>query len=109
MELCNVYFPLELVAKYFSSLKCSKTEGADRISSHILKRIGNCFLIQPIAMLFEMLMMYCYVPFDWKLSIITPIPKSGPSSNPANNRPISITCILYRLMELTTNVQMTAL
>ena len=40
------------------------------------------------------------IPDDWKESMIAPIPKSATkSSDPGNFRPISLTCILSKLLE----------
>ena len=40
------------------------------------------------------------VPFDWKSSFIVPIPKSSPPSNsPSNYRPISLLCLISKLLE----------
>ena len=39
------------------------------------------------------------VPFDWKFALVNPVHKKGPRSDPANYRPISLTCISYKLLE----------
>ena len=36
---------------------------------------------------------------EWKTARVTPIPKSGDSSNPSNYRPISLLSILSKLLE----------
>jgi hypothetical protein len=38
-------------------------------------------------------------PSDWKHAIVCPIYKKGPRHLPSNYRPISLTCILCKLME----------
>ena len=40
------------------------------------------------------------VPTKWKMAIITPIYKKGAKSNPQNYRPISLTSVVCRLLEL---------
>ena len=39
------------------------------------------------------------VPNEWKLSIITPIFKKGSPSDPANYRPVALTCVCCKLLE----------
>ena len=39
------------------------------------------------------------VPFDWKFALVNPVNKKGPRSDPANYRPLSLTCISYKLLE----------
>ena len=40
-----------------------------------------------------------FVPSIWKLSHVKPILKSGDPSRPRNYRPISLTCVLCKMME----------
>jgi hypothetical protein len=38
-------------------------------------------------------------PIDWKRAYVCPIFKKGACHEPANNRPVSLTCILCKLMK----------
>ena len=40
-----------------------------------------------------------YLPQDWKSATISPIYKGGVKHNPANYRPISLTCICCKVLE----------
>jgi hypothetical protein len=39
------------------------------------------------------------VPSDWQLANVTAVFKKGDKTNPANYRPVSLTCILCKTME----------
>ena len=39
------------------------------------------------------------MPTNWKMSVITPVHKSGPTANPLNYRPIALTCVLCKQLE----------
>ena len=39
------------------------------------------------------------IPLDWKFTLVNPVHKKGPCSDPGNNRPISLTCISCKLLE----------
>ena len=103
--LGSMTFPCAMVSMYLRKLNNSKTIGPDGLSSFAIKNIGEC-LVTPLSSLFEFLFMNSHVPADWKKAVITPLYKKGPSSNPANYRPISITCVLCRLTERIINHQM---
>ena len=49
------------------------------------------FNLQPISIV--------YVPPDWKMTVITPVYKTGTSSDCCNYRPISVTCVISKLFE----------
>ena len=57
-------------------------------------------IAQSVTKLFNLSIRVGRIPVDWKESMIAPIPKSATkSSDPGNFRPISLTCILSKLLE----------
>ena len=49
--------------------------------------------------MFGLILQHGSLPDCWKLANVTPIFKKGPSSNPDNYRPISLTCIICKVFE----------
>ena len=80
----------EEVFELISSLCVSKFTGADGISAQMLKRI-NCSITPSVTSL--------TFPDNWKFASIVPIPKSGDPINSSNYCPISILCLLSKLLE----------
>ena len=56
-------------------------------------------LAYPLSLIFNSFMSTGSVPEAWKSAIVTPVYKSGLSSDPCNYRPISLTSIFCKLME----------
>ena len=52
-----------------------------------------------LASLFNLSLQASLVPSQWKVACIHPIPKITPPKSPSDYRPISITCILSRILE----------
>jgi len=53
-----------------------------------------------LSVIFNVSLQTGEIPEIWKLASVTPIFKKGPPSNPANYRPISLTCISCKLLEV---------
>ena len=78
--------------------KCSTSSGPDGYPVTLLKKT-ICAVARPLAQMFSSFMSVGKMPSDWKRANITPIYKKGPSSDPANYRPVSQTSIFCKLME----------
>ena len=68
------------------------------IPSSMLKLLSN-ELCRPLYIIFNSSLLSGNIPKIWKKSIITPIFKKGEPSNSNNYRPISITCVMCRVLE----------
>ena len=98
---CNidtVVFSPSVVKRVVSKLKNKVKGGPDGIPAIFLKKCVN-ELCSPISFIFSLCMTNGYIPPDWLRSYIAPIPKKGISSDPSSYRPISLTCLLCKIME----------
>ena len=88
----------EGVDKLLCGLSSNKASSPDQISPRVLKELHH--EISPIlCKIFKFSLSTGIVPHDWKTATIAPVYKKGPKSKPSNYRPISLTCIVSKLME----------
>ena len=80
------------------SLDSSKAIGIDRISPKILKNCATS-LCEPITFLYIQCLWFGYFPKEWRTHCINPIYKSGDKALVSNYRPISLLCIISKIIE----------
>ena len=86
------------VTKLLQELSPSKASGPDNIPNRILKETAT--QISPfITKLFNQSLQIGKLPKDWNKANVTPIYKKGNRQDPANYRPVSLTCVSCKLME----------
>ena len=75
-----------------------KAPGIHLMSPFFLK---SCYLdlVDPITYLFSTCLASCSLPKEWKVHKIVPIHKRGSRSEVANYRPISLLCVLSKVLE----------
>lgn len=81
-----------------SSLDPTKATGPDGIPARVLKRCKYS-LTEPIHHLFSECIRQSYLPKEWRLHHVIPIPKSGDKSFASNYRPISLLCCISKVLE----------
>ena len=72
--------------------------GCDGISPKLLKHCAVP-LCQPLHHLFHLSLSQHYIPLDWRTHLVKPVLKSGNSSSVKNYRPISLLCIVSKILE----------
>ena len=86
------------ILKLLKNLKPGKAAGPDRLKPILLKELRE--EIAPIIqVIFERSIKTGKLPSEWCRAQVSPIFKKGDKSSPANYRPISLTCILCKVLE----------
>ena len=89
--------PMETL-RALESLDQSKAMGSDAISPKVLKHCALA-IFGPVTHLFQLSLNQGYLPLEWKSHLITPVFKSGDRSLVNNYRPISLLCIISKVLE----------
>ena len=96
--LNNIVFTKEKVLKKLKNLDPSKSGGPDEINARVLKELAD-EIAEPLADIFQCSMNEGKLPKVWKDANVTPLFKKGEKAKPNNYRPVSLTCILCKVME----------
>ena len=86
------------VYKALSSLDTTKASGCDSISAKLLKHC-TIALYQPLHHLFSLSLCQHYISLEWRTHLIRPIFKSGNKQDVKNYRPISLLCVVSKVLE----------
>ena len=98
VQLNNIQIDRSDVYEALSNLDKTKAVGCDSIHPSILKTCATT-LLEPIFHLFTLCLRTSSIPLEWKLHKIKPIPKKGNLLAVNNYRPISLLCILSKMLE----------
>ncbi|BHF62307.1 hypothetical protein SprV_0200528900 [Sparganum proliferum] len=97
-NVSHILFSEGIVRRELEALNKSKSPGPDEIPPKLLKELASELSV-PLLMLFQTSFDTGTLPIDWKLAHITPLYKGGSRASTTNYRPISLTCILCKVME----------
>ena len=86
------------ILKLFKDLNPHKAAGPDHIKPLVLRELREV-LAPVIQVIFQKSIDTGRVPADWKNANVCPVFKKGDKCEPSNYRPISLTCVLCKLME----------
>ena len=82
----------------FEKIRPDSAPGPDKLWPRILVRLADV-LASPLANVYTKSLGEGTVPPDWKLANVTPIFKKGSKGSAGNYRPVSLTCVLCKVME----------
>ena len=98
----------EKVKQVINQLNDQAAMGPDEIPPSIIKNLEED-LVQPLTILFQASMEQSRIPDDWRTAIVSPIYKmKGKKSDPSNYRPVSLTCVIGKMMERIVKEQLMA-
>ena len=86
------------VLKQLKGLNHHKACRPDNLSPRVLSELADV-LAEPLTALFQLSLDTGLVPKEWKQAIVTPIFKKGEKFLPSNYRPISLTCVVSKVLE----------
>ena len=98
MKLDDIQFSAVKLHRVVKRMKGIMTCDPNGYSPYLIKQIISA-LADPLSLLFNSFFSVEDIPSSWRKAIITPIYKKGPSSDPANYRPVSLTSVFGKLME----------
>ena len=89
---------VEGILKLLKNLKPGKAAGPDKLKPRLLQEL--CNEIAPVLQIIsERSFQTGKIPSDWSKALVAPINKKEGKSSAANYRPISLTCILCKVLE----------
>ena len=89
---------LDIVKKKLDALLINKSSGPDGLSARVLKEMSDV-IAMPVYILFKNSLQTGTIPKIWKTANITAIYKKGDKKFAGNYRPVSLTCIMCKLLE----------
>ena len=96
--LRNINITAEMVKKKLKDLNINKSTGPDDIHPQLLSELAD-LMSKPLSLLLNVSIKNSTIPGEWKSANIVPVFKKGSKSLPENYRPISLTCVICRIME----------
>ena len=98
------YVSVAFVQSELKKIKKNKAAGLDELPGVLIKYSASV-IYKPLLSLLNLSLKTSQVPRDWKIMQITPIFKSGVSTNTYNYRPVSVLPIISKVLERTVYTQ----
>ena len=96
--LSNLQVTDDMINKKLLKLKVNKSPGPDKIHPRVLHEVADSILT-PLRVIFNTSIRTMSLPQEWKHANVTAIYKKGQRTIPNNYRPVSLTCILCKVLE----------
>ena len=81
-----------------TKLKVDKSPGPDGMHPHVLHRLRKV-LVTPLTKLFQLSAASGTLPEQWKTAHVSALHKKQSRKSPSNYRPVSLTCVVCKIME----------
>jgi ribonucleases P/MRP protein subunit RPP40 len=96
--LIDLEITQETVFKKLAQIKTDKSPGPDDIHPKLLYELRE-EIAKPVSQLFKNSIVKCTIPTQWKTATVIPLFKKGNKSDIKNYRPVSLTCIVGKILE----------
>ena len=94
----NIVIDPVVVLKKLKKLKTNKSPGPDAIHPRVIKEVSSS-IAEALSIIFNTSLNTKSLPVEWKHANVSAIYKKGQKTVPNNYRPVSLTCILCKVME----------
>ena len=98
MPMNSISFDEKVILEKLSNINISKSSGPDNLHPRVLYETRN-ELAHPLKILYETSYNSGSLPSDWRTGSIAAVHNMGNKNDPANYRPISLTCVICKIME----------
>lgn len=98
IAISDIRITPKAVENKLKELNPSKAQGPDKIPPKVLKELSKELSI-PLCHIFNKSLECGKIPEEWKTAEITAIHKKGSKNEPGNYRPVSLTCVLCKVLE----------
>ena len=98
-ESNKLLIDFKLVQDLLLQWNAHKSMGPDGIHSKLLKKLANV-IARPLSVIYQGSWESEEVPLDWKLANVIPVFQKGKKEDPGNYRPISLTSVPGKIMEI---------
>ena len=98
MPLEDLHITEDMVNEKLKKLKINKSPGPDNIHPRVLNSTADSLKL-PLSIIFNTSLQTRSLPNEWKHANISAIFKKGKKTLPQNYRPVSLTCIICKIME----------
>ena len=96
--ISDIQISPDIIYRILKKLKTNSAAGPDGLPPIFYHHTAQT-LAFPLSILFRTLIDTHSIPDEWRTAIITPKFKKGSPSDPANYRPISLTCTCCKILE----------
>ena len=98
-KLVNMVITEEMVLDKLQNIEKSKAAGPDDVSPDYLKEMAQQ-IAKPLQRIFTTSLETAKIPVECKNSSITPLYKKGDRSQVSNYRPVNLTSVTWKIMEM---------
>ena len=97
-ELKSIEINEEIILDKLKKIKVNKSPGPDKIHPRVLHEVAKGIAL-PLKILFQNSLRTMELPVEWKHANVAALHKKGKKTSPQNYRPVSLTCIICKILE----------